>query len=174
MPESIPPFFISPRNIWREGDIRNGHKKSRPIGFGDGETPLRNNHHGGLPALLPGRGGGIFLDHHSNENIAKDIGCNSVFLCVDAQANPVGTVTIKGNEISRLFVLPEQQGKGYGTSMLDFAERLISRQYGEIVLDASLPAKRLYLKRGYQDMEFHILPTSRHDFLCYDVMVKRM
>lgn len=116
----------------------------------------------------------FFLDHHSNENIAKDIGCNSVFLCVDAQANPVGTVTIKGNEISRLFVLPEQQGKGYGTSMLDFAERLISRQYGEIVLDASLPAKRLYLKRGYQDMEFHILPTSRRDFLCYDVMVKRM
>ena len=40
----------------------------------------------------------------------------------------------------------------------------------EIVLDASLPAKRIYRKRGYVDAEYHTIQTDSGDFLCYDVM----
>lgn len=110
--------------------------------------------------------------HHSEANIYDDIKAHRVFLCFDITQNVVGTVTIKKNEICRLFVLPSYQGKGYGTEMLDFAEKTIANQYSKIVLDASLPALKIYLKRGYQFTEFNIIPTNYDDFLCYDVMEK--
>ena len=116
----------------------------------------------------------FFLEHHSESNIANDIKDNQVFLCLDTNQNIVGTITIKGNEICRLFVLPKYQGNGYGTEMLEYAENLISKKYREIKLDASLPAKRIYQKRGYQETEFHAIAVSYNDFLCYDVMVKKL
>lgn len=115
----------------------------------------------------------FFLTHHSEANILSDIKRNRVFLCLDTKQNVVGTVTIKTNEICRLFVLPSCQGKGYGTELLDYAEKEISCQYSKIVLDASLPAKKIYLHRGYKDVEFNIIATENSDFLCYDVMEKR-
>lgn len=116
----------------------------------------------------------FFLQHHSEENIVNDIKEGKVYLCLDNAQNIVGTVTIKANEIKRLFVLPDCQGNGYGREMLDYAETIILQQYSEIVLDASLPAKRIYQKRGYLEREFHLIRTSYDDFLCYDVMVKKM
>ena len=102
----------------------------------------------------------FFLAHHSEDNIMKDIERNRVFLCLDGSRNAVGTVTIKKNEISRLFVLPSYQGMGYGTEMLDFAEQAIFTQYSKIVLDASLPAKKIYQRRGYKDMEFNSIAVG--------------
>lgn len=116
----------------------------------------------------------FFLAHHSEDNIANDIKLNRVFLCFDIKQNVVGTVTIKANEICRLFVLPSYQGNGYGKEMLEYAEEIIFRQYSKIVLDASLPAKRIYQKRGYKETIFNVIPTSYNDFLCYDVMVKQI
>ena len=115
----------------------------------------------------------FFLTHHSEANILSDIRLNRVFLCLDTKQNFVGTVTIKTNEICRLFVLPSCQGKGYGTELLDYAEKEISCQYSKIVLDASWPAKKIYLHRGYKDVEFNIIATENSDFLCYDVMEKQ-
>lgn len=116
----------------------------------------------------------FFLEHHNEHNIADDIKGGCVFLCSDARENIVGTVTIKNHEICRLFVLPEYQGNGFGTEMLDYAEKVISIKYPEIVLDASLPAKNIYQKRGYTEKEFHTIKTDHNDFLCYDVMVKHV
>ena len=66
----------------------------------------------------------FFLEHHSKGNILDDIKKGIVYLCFDASQNAVGTVTIKNNEICRLFVLPSYQNKGVGTEMLDFAEKM--------------------------------------------------
>ena len=115
----------------------------------------------------------FFLEHHSEAHIINDIKNNRVFLCLNDAQQAIGTVTIKGNEICRLFVLPSCQGKGYGTEMLRFAEQEISARYSTIILDASLPAKKISLRRGYKDVSFHIIPTGNHDFLCYDVMEKQ-
>ena len=84
----------------------------------------------------------------------------------------MGTVTVKENEICRLFVLPQFQGKGYGGRLLDFAEKKAAENYGKIIIDASLPAKPIYLKRGYVFTEYHTIETDNGDFLCYDVMEK--
>lgn len=114
----------------------------------------------------------FFIEHHSERNILKDINEDNVFLCLDTQENIVGTVTIKQNEICRLFVLPIYQRNGYGKEMLDYAENAILSKYSTIVLDASLPAKKLYRKRGYTETGFFVIQANDNDFLCYDVMVK--
>ena len=115
----------------------------------------------------------FFVEHHNDTNIINDIEAGKVFLCVNEEGQPVGTVSIKGNDICRLFVLPEYQGQGYGRMLLDFAENEIIKKYEEIMIDASLPAKRIYLKRGYREKESHIINANYGDFLCYDVMVKK-
>lgn len=114
----------------------------------------------------------FFLEHHSKGHIASDIQSGTVFLCYDSQRNAVGTVTLKGNEICRLFVLPPYQNKGFGRRLLDYAEMVIFREYDSVALAASLPAKRIYRKRGYQETESHIIQAKYGDFLCYDVMQK--
>lgn len=113
----------------------------------------------------------FFLKHHNKKNIENDIKENTVFLLKEGEQN-LGTVTIKGNEIARLFVLPEHQKNGYGTMLLDFAEKKIGEKYDEIVLDASLPAKLIYTKRGYHETESYSICTENGDYLCYDVMKK--
>ena len=116
----------------------------------------------------------FFLEHHSEKNILNDIKKNYVFLCLDISQNAIGTITVKGNEICRLFVMPTYQGMGFGTEMLDFAEKIIFEQYSKVVLDVSLPAKQIYLKRGYKEIKFNIIATRGNDFLCYDVMEKQL
>ena len=116
----------------------------------------------------------FFVEHHNDTNIINDIEAGKVFLCVNEEGLPVGTVSIKDNDICRLFVLPEYQGQGYGRMLLDFAENEIAKKYEEIMIDASLPAKRIYLKRGYREKESHIVSANYGDFLCYDIMVKKI
>ena len=64
----------------------------------------------------------FFIEHHNDVNISNDIEAGIVFLCMDENEQAVGTVTLKENDICRLFVLPEYQGLGYGRELLDFAE----------------------------------------------------
>lgn len=123
------------------------------------------------PRFYPKGAVEFFKAHHSDERIRTDIDAGLVYLLRDEGAF-VGTVTVKENEINRLFVLPECQRRGYGRFLLDFAEVEILRQYGEIVLDASLPAKRIYQARGYVETEYHQIKTENGDYLCYDVMKK--
>lgn len=116
----------------------------------------------------------FFLQHHNDKNILTDIEAGKVFLYLNDEKQPVGTVSIKENDICRLFVLPEYQGQGYGRKLLDFAESIIAENHDKILLDASFPAKKIYLKRGYREKESHSIPTNYGDFLCYDIMVKKV
>ena len=123
------------------------------------------------PQYYPKGAVDFFLSHHNENNIKSDIEKGIVYVLYDNE-NAVGTVTIRDNEICRLFVLPEYQGKGFGGRLLDFAEKKIAENYGKIIIDASLPAKPIYLKRGYVFTEYHTIKTENGDFLCYDVMEK--
>jgi len=114
----------------------------------------------------------FFLEWHNENSIINDIKSDRVFVCIGKEQNIVGTVTIKENEISRLFVLPKYQKNGYGREMLDYAEKIIFEKYTEIVLDCAFPAKKIYLKRGYKESDYNIIKTNYNDFLCYDTMIK--
>ena len=126
------------------------------------------------PHFYPTGAMDFFLSHHNDKNIKNDIASECVFLCYNAEHSAVGTVTIKENEICRLFVLPRYQSNGYGKELLEFAESEISKCYHEIVLAASLSAKSIYHKRGYKGTEYHMIKTENNDYLCYDIMKKSL
>ena len=121
------------------------------------------------PRYYPAGAVDLFCGHHSDDGIRADILLGKVYL-LSAGGAFTGTVTIDGNGIRRLFVLPEHQHRGYGSALLDFAEKTILAQHDAVVIDASLPAKRIYLSRGYRETEYHTVRTGNGDFLCYDVM----
>ncbi len=125
------------------------------------------------PLYYPAEAVEFFLDHHSPEHILEDIRAGNVWLLwVDGTA--VATGTAKGDRMNRVFVLPEYQGKGYGSAMIDRIESVIGRRYGTIRLDASLPAHKIYLKRGYTPVGCgeHLCANGRRLF--YTVMEKSL
>lgn len=113
----------------------------------------------------------FFLQHHCRENVEKDVEDGLVYL-LTVQDRVVGTVTIKENVINRLFVLPECQGNGYGRKLMDFAEAEITKHYESIHIDSSLPAKEMYLKRGYRETGTRRINVDFDDVLVYDEMKK--
>lgn len=114
----------------------------------------------------------FFLNHHSVENIEKSI-CNEIVLVFKDENEMIGTSTINENEICRLFVLPQYQGCGYGTKIMDYLEKRIKETYSEVKLDSSLPAYDLYIKRGYEAIKNNKIITFYDDVLLYSEMVKR-
>ena len=125
------------------------------------------------PKYYPSGAVQFFCDHHSDEKILEDIKANRVYL-IENEENEVGTVTICGNEINRLFVLTKYQHMGYGRALMDFAEKMISKETDTVVLDASLPAKKIYLLRGYKETAYNIIKTDNGDYLCFDVMERHI
>lgn len=122
------------------------------------------------PKYYPAGAVQYFKNHHNDENIMSDIKDGQVY-CLFENEKAVGTITIKENHINRLFVLPDFQGKGFGKELLNFAEKTIFQNYKEIEIDASFPAKSIYLKRGYKEVDFIKVEIANGDYLCYDVML---
>ena len=79
------------------------------------------------PKYYPVGAVAFFKELHSDKNIVSDIANGCVYYLSDNDST-VGTVTIKGNHILRLFVLREFQHKGYGQIILDFAEEKIQKR----------------------------------------------
>ena len=125
------------------------------------------------PKYYPSGAVQFFCDHHSDDKILEDIKANRVYL-IENEENEVGTVTICGNEINRLFVLTKYQHMGYGRALMDFAEKMISKETDTVVLDASLPAKKIYLLRGYKATDYNMIKTDNGDYLCFDVMERHV
>lgn len=113
----------------------------------------------------------FFLQHHSIEHIAEDVLLDRIYV-LEVDGRILGTVTIKDNEITRLFVKVSEQRKGYGTQLIRFAQQTIFEAYDCIQIDASFPAKALYRKLGYRETLYHQIETENGDYLCYDQMVK--
>ncbi len=114
----------------------------------------------------------FFLKHHACDKIRLDVDHGDVYLCFNQAFRAVGTVTVKGNSICRLFVLPEHQGKGYGGVLLHYAEERIFSRNDCAVLDTSLPGKPIYLKKGYSVTESKEILMDDGKVLRYEVMTK--
>lgn len=115
----------------------------------------------------------FFCELHNLENIEKDIDSGSVGLLKDGE-NFVGTGCHKENHITRVYVLPEFQGKGYGTYIMNCLEEEISKMHKRVYLDASLPASHLYEKRGYVTIEHRKCEVDNGAILVYEVMEKEL
>lgn len=113
----------------------------------------------------------FFLNLHSYENIRKDIngGCVGILI---KDGKIVGTGQYQGNHITRVYVDPDFQGNGCGSHIMDCLEDAVGRQHNKVVLDSSLPACRLYEKRGYRTIKHEWWPVANGVILVYEVMEK--
>lgn len=113
----------------------------------------------------------FFLELHSEENILKDISDGKVY-AVTFEQGVIGTGTLDGNHIKRVFVLPQFQGQGIGTLIMDFFENEIIKNHGAAWLDSSLPAGKFYHKRGYVTKEYGEYKLENDKVLAYEVMCR--
>lgn len=115
----------------------------------------------------------FFCELHSMEAIAKDIEKGFVSI-LKIDENIVATGCFVDNHITRVYVLPECQKKGYGTFIMKTIENQIGEKYDKAYLDASLPAAALYEKLGYLTIKHERYPVENGVILAYEVMEKEL
>ena len=86
----------------------------------------------------------------------------------------IGTGSYKEDHITRLYVSPDYQGKGYGTFIMDKLEAEIAQKYDKVSLDASLPAGIMYEHRGYKTVKHERWGCENGGMLIYEIMEKKV
>ena len=113
----------------------------------------------------------MFCEYHSRDNILQDIeNENTYILKVDGEI--IGTGTKNKNHITRVYVLPKFQKKGYGTFIMNKLEEMIMKRYDCACIDASLPACRLYAHLGYKTIDHGIWECKNGVIQVYEIMEK--
>ena len=115
----------------------------------------------------------FFCKLHCKESISEDVK-NGLVGILREDHMIVGTGCYKDNHITRVYVKPECQGRGYGSYIMQYLENQISLQYDRVYLDASLPASHLYEKRGYQTIKHEKWNVENGKILVYEIMVKSL
>ena len=78
---------------------------------------------------------------------------NKERLCLVAEVDDqvVGTVAIEAKELVTFFVLPEHQGTGIGTRLLEAAEKIaVENKITRLKLEASITGTPFYERHGYR------------------------
>ena len=125
------------------------------------------------PKYYPAEVVDFFCVHHNKEAILKDIGNGDVSV-LKADGKMIATGCFTGNHITRVYVLPEYQKKGYGTFIIKNMEEQISMKYDKAYLDASLPAVSLYEKLGFSTIKHERYPVENGVILVYEIMEKEL
>ena len=108
---------------------------------------------------------------HSAKNILRDIRECSTYKIME-EGRCVGTGCVKGNHLTRLYILPEYQGRGFGRVMMDLMEQEVAEHYDEAFLDPSESAIAFYEKRGYSIVSHEDCQLDEGAVLPHDVMKK--
>jgi GNAT superfamily N-acetyltransferase len=125
------------------------------------------------PKYYPNEIVDFFCELHNSEKIKNDIKNRNVWLLF-CDNRLVGTGCGIENHITRVYVLPSFQRNGHGSYIMQQLEDEIGKRYSEAVLDASLPASRLYEKRGYKTVKHENLVVKNGVVLVYEVMKKEL
>jgi GNAT superfamily N-acetyltransferase len=115
----------------------------------------------------------FFLTYHNKDSLKKDIEKDNIYL-LSVDEHIIGTGSVEGRYIGRVYILPEFQGRGYGSKMMNVLEEKISNEFNTSFLDASLTSYDFYLKRGYKPTEYLKYEVENHRMLCYYVMEKEL
>ena len=114
----------------------------------------------------------FFCKHHSAEHVKDGIATGRMGVLTDGEIF-VGTGCYYENEITGVYVLPEYQGKGYGTMIMDHLEKEILKYHDTVLLDASLAAVFLYEHRGYKTIGHGKYDLENGVKLVYEKMEKK-
>lgn len=96
----------------------------------------------------------FFSEHHSEDAIEKDIK-NGYVSVLKIDGTIVATGCFVDDHITRAYVLPEHQKKGYGTFIMKNIEEQIGEKFDKAYLDALLPAAALYEKLGFVTVMYY-------------------
>lgn len=123
------------------------------------------------PKYYPAEVVDFFCEHHSKNAILKDI-ANGYVSVLKIDGKIIATGCFVENHITRVYVLPEHQKKGYGTFIVKNIEDQIIDRYDRAYLDASLPAAALYERLGFSTIKHERYPVENGVILAYEVMEK--
>lgn len=115
----------------------------------------------------------FFCKHHNENALLSDIENGNVGV-LKVNGKIVGTGSYADNHITRVYVLPEYQKKGYGTFIMKTIEAQIAKKYNKAYLDASLPAAALYEKLGFYTVKHEKYPVENGVVLAYEIMEKEL
>ena len=115
----------------------------------------------------------FFCQHHSRDAIAEDIK-NGYVSVLKIDGTIIATGSFMDNHITRVYVLPKYQKKGYGTYIMKNIEDQIGEKYDKAYVDASLPAAALYEKLGFVTVNHQRYLVENEVVLAYEVMEKKI
>ena len=115
----------------------------------------------------------FFCSLHNCENISKDIKSGLVGVLIKDN-EILGTGCYQDNHITRVYVSPHHQRKGYGSYIMQCLENEIASKYDKAFLDASLPASMMYEKRDYKTIKHEKWDVENGAVLVYEIMEKNL
>lgn len=115
----------------------------------------------------------FFCQLHNKTNIMKDIKHGNVRMLIDNN-QLIGTGSYQDDHITRVYVNPDFQKQGYGSYIMQNLENEIALHYNSVYLDASLPARHMYEKRGYKTIKHEKWDVENGVVLVYEIMQKPM
>ena len=125
------------------------------------------------PKYYPAEVVKFFCELHSKEAILKDIEKGYVSV-LKIDGTIVATGCFVENHITRVYVMPEHQKKGYGTYIIKNIENKIADKFDKAYLDASLPAAVLYEKLGFVTTKHEQYLLENDVVLAYEIMEKEL
>ena len=124
------------------------------------------------PGYYPKEVVAFFANLHCYDHVMQDVVSGLVYV-LEVEGRIVGTGSFRGNHITRVYILPDSQGMGYGKYIVAQLEGMM-REYDEITLDASLPACAFYEHLGYQTDHHERYECDNGAVLIYDIMSKKL
>jgi GNAT superfamily N-acetyltransferase len=116
----------------------------------------------------------FFKDWHHDEKVLENAE-KGYTIVLEKNNKMVGTGTIVGDEIVRVFIDPTFQKHGFGKLIMSkLEEKAFSLGIDVIKLDASIPAKKFYDALGYTTLEETFLELKGNKRLDYYKMQKSL
>lgn len=115
-----------------------------------------------------------FKEYNNTESILNDI-LKGHLLILTCGKEIIGTGTLLGSNIRRIFVKPEYQKMGLGKRiMYELEKEALEEKVRTMDLHASLTAHSFYTTLGYQVQSEEVVRVKNGQNLRYYIMVKNM
>jgi putative acetyltransferase len=115
-----------------------------------------------------------FREYHSEAHILEDAR-NGYTLVLEIQGQIVGTGTLLGTNVRRVFIHPSCQHLGFGKLVMRMLQqRAVEEGVGALDLSSSIISKRFYDRLGYVAEEEDHVPLQNGGKLTFYVMAKRL
>jgi len=122
--------------------------------------------------VYPEEANELFKEHHSEENILNDAETGYTII-IEFDGMIIGTGTLVGTNVRRVFIDPPYQYRGVGKSIIHELEEYALRQdITDLELYATPVSKQFWSSRGFILQEEVQIPLENNQKLSYYKMIK--